>query len=259
MKRLGDKGITLIALVITIIVLLILAGVSVATLTGNNGILTQANNSKTKTKIGEEKERIELAYNTLQIKKNLDEIDEITAENLKTQLVEDGQNQENIEYDLGAKEDSIYFKDSENEYTITEEGKIFNVKENLKVYAYKWYDSESNTYTVIPVLTIPSTNFSEIKLTYESFGKIRDIQLPTTVYKVLYLDFISETIKLYPEDFGTTYLTNWSITGVPNTDTIPGGGLKFKYALKSQITGEYIESDYLFINSVHDLKDWGDL
>ena len=40
------KGITLIALVITIIVLLILAGVSIAILTGQNGILTQANNAK---------------------------------------------------------------------------------------------------------------------------------------------------------------------------------------------------------------------
>ena len=37
-----NQGITLIALVITIIVLLILAAVSIATLTGENGILTQA-------------------------------------------------------------------------------------------------------------------------------------------------------------------------------------------------------------------------
>ena len=36
-----EKGITLIALVITIIVLLILAGVTVATLTGDNGLLTK--------------------------------------------------------------------------------------------------------------------------------------------------------------------------------------------------------------------------
>ena len=35
-----EKGITLIALVVTIIVLLILAGVSIATLTGPNGLLT---------------------------------------------------------------------------------------------------------------------------------------------------------------------------------------------------------------------------
>ena len=40
-KQRNNTGITLIALVITIIVLLILAGVSIAMLTGNNGILTR--------------------------------------------------------------------------------------------------------------------------------------------------------------------------------------------------------------------------
>ena len=44
-----NGGITLIALVITIIVLLILAGVSIATLTGQNGVLSQAENAKTET------------------------------------------------------------------------------------------------------------------------------------------------------------------------------------------------------------------
>lgn len=37
-----NQGITLIALVITVIVLLILAGITIATLTGDNGILTRA-------------------------------------------------------------------------------------------------------------------------------------------------------------------------------------------------------------------------
>ena len=45
----NNKGITLIALVITIIVLLILAGVSIAMLTGQNGILTQAQRAKNAT------------------------------------------------------------------------------------------------------------------------------------------------------------------------------------------------------------------
>ena len=44
-----NSGITLIALVVTIIVLLILAGVSIAMLTGDNGILKQATNAKEKT------------------------------------------------------------------------------------------------------------------------------------------------------------------------------------------------------------------
>lgn len=49
MKREKSAGITLIALVITIIVLLILAGISIATLAGDNGILTRSAESKEKT------------------------------------------------------------------------------------------------------------------------------------------------------------------------------------------------------------------
>ena len=55
------KGITLIALVITIIVLLILAGVSIAMLTGQNGILTQAQSAKTTTEDKSAEEKIKLA------------------------------------------------------------------------------------------------------------------------------------------------------------------------------------------------------
>ena len=57
----NNKGITLIALVITIIVLLILAGVSIAMLTGSNGILTQATEAKKDTAAAEAVERINMA------------------------------------------------------------------------------------------------------------------------------------------------------------------------------------------------------
>ncbi len=60
-KKEAQKGITLIALVITIIVLLILAGVSIAMLTGQKGILTQANNAKNETELASAKEKVELA------------------------------------------------------------------------------------------------------------------------------------------------------------------------------------------------------
>ena len=55
------KGITLIALVITIIVLLILAGVTIATLTGDNGILTKAQDAKTQTEQAKEDENLKIA------------------------------------------------------------------------------------------------------------------------------------------------------------------------------------------------------
>ena len=51
------KGITLIALVVTIIILLILAGISISMLTGQNGILNRAQEAKNKTEQAQEDEK----------------------------------------------------------------------------------------------------------------------------------------------------------------------------------------------------------
>ena len=56
-----ERGITLIALVITIVVLLILASVSISMLTGENGILTQASNAKKATEESTEQEKRQLS------------------------------------------------------------------------------------------------------------------------------------------------------------------------------------------------------
>ena len=57
----SKKGITLIALVITIIVLLILAGVSISMLTGDNAILSKAGQAKEATRGSQVKEYVDLA------------------------------------------------------------------------------------------------------------------------------------------------------------------------------------------------------
>ena len=62
MKRnVNNNGITLIALVVTIIVLLILAGISIAMLTGQNGILNRAAEAKEKTETASKDEQRKLA------------------------------------------------------------------------------------------------------------------------------------------------------------------------------------------------------
>ena len=60
-KVINKSGITLIALVVTIIVLLILAGVSISMLTGQNGILNRATEAKEKTETSGEDEKRKLA------------------------------------------------------------------------------------------------------------------------------------------------------------------------------------------------------
>ena len=89
----NQKGITLIALVITIIVLLILAGVSIAMLTGENGILTNANEAQKQSTAKEAVEKINLALNSIKtevLAQRIDntsyapvtEADELKAENI---------------------------------------------------------------------------------------------------------------------------------------------------------------------------------
>ena len=56
-----NRGITLIALVVTVIVLMILAGVSISMLTGQNGILNKAAEAKTKSQVANEKEAVGMA------------------------------------------------------------------------------------------------------------------------------------------------------------------------------------------------------
>ena len=85
-----NKGITLIALVITIIVLLVLAGVTIATLTGENGILTKATEASKKTGQASAEEQVQLEVtasigtdgkiNTGDLNDNLGNIEGLTHE-----------------------------------------------------------------------------------------------------------------------------------------------------------------------------------
>ena len=55
-----NKGITLVALVITIIVLIILAGVSINLILGDNGIITKAKEARKAQEIAEIKENVQM-------------------------------------------------------------------------------------------------------------------------------------------------------------------------------------------------------
>lgn len=82
MKK-NQNGITLIALVITIIVLLILAGVSIAMLTGENGILTKATSAKKESAIGEVEEAVKLGIAEIQA----DALDTVSSNKATTGIV----------------------------------------------------------------------------------------------------------------------------------------------------------------------------
>ena len=84
MKR-RENGITLIALVVTIVVLLILAGVSISMLTGENGIIAQANNAKEATEQARVEELVDLAVESL-ISQNLGDTSKITPTDVAEEI-----------------------------------------------------------------------------------------------------------------------------------------------------------------------------
>ena len=66
-----NKGITLVALIITVIILLILAGIAIASLTGENGLITRAQQAKTETEEASDIEQISILINENQIKEHI--------------------------------------------------------------------------------------------------------------------------------------------------------------------------------------------
>ena len=112
-KLKNTKGITLIALVVTIIVLLILAGVSIAMLTGNNGILTQGKRAKEEQAHAAVKEGIMLLYNEYKTKQevNASKVQEETKV-ASTELVKIAENEgaEGTTENLGTFKDFIQSK-----------------------------------------------------------------------------------------------------------------------------------------------------
>ncbi len=92
MRGKENKGITLIALVITIIVLLILAGVTIITLTGQNGILTKTNQAKKETTRATAEEKVNIAVlgsygkdgrlNYQELQNNLNEVEGIDKQTI---------------------------------------------------------------------------------------------------------------------------------------------------------------------------------
>ena len=136
-----QKGITLIALVVTIIVLLILAGVSIAMLTGNNGILTQGKRAKEETTVGHEKEAVQMAYAGA-VAKKLGE--EVTAEDVNEQLTTNGENATATE---GTNKIIVTFT-SGKVYTIDQSGKITQKTPAKKgTLAYMYEKAEGCTKT----------------------------------------------------------------------------------------------------------------
>ena len=109
-----NKGITLIALVITIIVLLILAAVTINALSGDNGILKRATEAKQKTRRADALEKIRLAVMTA----TTNGVGEANLDDLKAELEKAG---------------ATVKTTGELPWEVTLDGYMFRINENLSI------------------------------------------------------------------------------------------------------------------------------
>ena len=168
----STKGITLIALVVTIIVLLILAGVSIAMLTGNNGILTQGKRAKEEQAHAAVKEGIMLLYNEYRTKQevNSSKVQEETKV-ASTELVKIAENEgaEGTTENLGSFKDFIQSKNiisadgiinvrnllgqtlSLGNGTSKESGDVYVFEEQKGIYKISYYTSETVSTSIYQI------------------------------------------------------------------------------------------------------------
>lgn len=131
-----QKGITLIALIITIIILLILAGISIAMLTGENGLLTKAITAGEESKKAEYEEALKLLATGLRSDQFLDQLDKKEFIDRYAEEFE----KEKIKTDLW-KNASQERKNEQTIWVITKEGWIFKVTEDEVIYIGNRTDS----------------------------------------------------------------------------------------------------------------------
>ena len=117
----NERGITLIALVITIIVLLILAGVAISMLSGENGILRKAAEAKTKTENESFIEQLKIAAMAAITNKDA-KIDETV---LRNELSKIGIKDDDI---ISDRENGSIVRKEENSYDIKSNGSITELK-----------------------------------------------------------------------------------------------------------------------------------
>ena len=115
----GDRGITLLALAITIIILLILAGITISAITGDNGLIRNAGNAKEESEIDNEKEIVDTC--TVQAMGE-NKYGNITKEDLQNEL--DNYTGEGITEVLYDGEDTlyVYFTETKRYYTVDIDG-----------------------------------------------------------------------------------------------------------------------------------------
>ena len=185
MKTDNKKGITLIALIITIIVLLILAGITINILVGDNGVLSKAQKSSKDTVVGKEKETIALSWDAVFSDKVVDGI-EITDEIFEQEL-KNNNNDVTVSYD----EDRnfiVHFNDTGHNYVVNNTGKINEYNGVVPEEVVEQTDIYVTLYTDGTLGFCSTEAKIEGKTVFKEYGKIQGRE-----YGCAYTDYYDGT------------------------------------------------------------------
>ncbi len=195
----NEKGITLVALVITIIVLLILAGVTLSMVMGDSGIFGKANSAKEKTKLSNAEEIIKLAVLENKVNKASGDTalsdDELKAEIIK-KLTEQGYTVDgsNVNYDGDKTIDIEDYLDKENS------SGTYNVGDKVTVGGEGFYVLKNNAdkLTLLAEKNLDITNLQQsdnadnIKFSSTNYWTSLDTEIKYP-YNINSLDTSSDT------------------------------------------------------------------
>lgn len=204
-RKKQNKGITLIALVVTIVVLLILAAISINLVLGENGIISRTKDARKRTEIAEEKEIVQFAVAEAKL---FDSNGKLTFENLKNSMKENSRGKkytltdEGDDFKITFDSGRDYYAGGDNSesgddtYFIWElsdtEAKIVGLKDEAK----ELEDIKvPDIYNNLPVTTL-NASFIDSKVKNIFIGKnITEINDETFVDRIKWNTVICETLE----------------------------------------------------------------
>ncbi len=182
-----NKGITLIALVVTIVVLLILAGTTIMMIFGENGIVPRAAEAAFRQEIGEVREKIDLYLIEDQIKAEQEiSFKEINIEDtknwkytLKQEIIFWGN------YDIDVNEVTVAYINNNFEKFVSDNGKVLSIyfiQENGSSNKYIYNKETDIIYKINPTKIGKNTVHSIEELNYLKNGGVRHKSISSKNY-----------------------------------------------------------------------------
>ena len=148
MKKQKNEGITIIGLAVTIIVMLLLAGATISSIVGQNGIFDNMNKTQKQTRLDEEKRILKASVVNAMSK---DSVGNVTKDNLSQSLDQTVDEK----YTIAPKGNGVLevtFEETKNTYYVFEDGTISSQKEY-----------ETNVIFAITPTTIPALKINQEK------------------------------------------------------------------------------------------------